>query len=298
MCLIPKEEQNILENIPQELEYVSYSNTKQEIFLMDVNGYLARSSISLNSEDVDKKAEEMISTLIKGSSGESKIPNGFVGIIPADTKIISIEYKDNLIKINFSKELLDVKPEMEEKIIEAIVYNLTSLDGVEKVMIFVEGNILSKLPQTGINLPSTLDRTFGINKQYDIENTSNINSVTIYYINKYNNNEYYVPVTKYVNDEREKIQIIIDELSSTSTYNSNLMSYLNSNTKLLAISESVDSLDLVFNSYILNDLTEKEILEEVIYTISLSIRDNYNVEEVVFEVNNEEICKTVLKTIE
>ena len=55
------------------------------------------------------------------------------------------------------------------------------------------------------------------------------------------------------------------------------MSYLNSNTKLLEISESVDSLDLVFNSYIFSDVDEKEILEEVIYTISLSVKDNYDV---------------------
>lgn len=298
MYLIPKENKTVLENIHQELEYVDYSVNKQEVFLMDIDGYLARSVMSINGDTIEDKAKEIINTLIKGSAGESKIPNGFVGILPSDTKIISIEYKDNLIKINFSKELLDVKAELEEKVIEAIVYNLTSLDDVNKVMIFIEGNILPKLPKTGINLPSTLDRSFGINKEYNLESTKNINQVIIYYINKYNNNEYYVPVTKYVNDEREKIQIIVDELAGTPTYTSNLMSYLNSNTKLLTISESIDSLDLVFNSYILNDLTEKEILEEVIYTISLSVRDNYNIDQIIFEVDNEEIYKSVLKTIE
>ena len=43
---------------------------------------------------------------------------------------------------------------------------------------------------------------------------------------------------------------------------------------------------------------EKEILEEVIYTISLSVKDNYDVNEVLFTVNDEEICKSTLKTIE
>lgn len=298
LCLIPKHESNLLQDVKQEIEYTNIPIKKSEIFLLDVNGYLARTTISLNSENIEDKAKEILSTLIIGSSGESKIPNGFMGIIPSDTKVSNIEFKDGVLKVNFSNDLLDIKEELEEKVIEAIVYNLTSIEDVEKVMIFVDGNILSKLPKTGINLPSTLDRSYGINKEYDIKSTKNINEVTVYYINKYNNNEYYVPVTKYLNDDREKIQIIVDELAGTTTYNSNLMSYLNSNTKLLTISETIDKLDLVFNNYILNNTTEKDILEEVIYTIGLSVKDNYDVTELVFKVDNEEIYKTNLKNIE
>ena len=297
ICLIPKEDKT-LTNIKQELEYVDKGINKNEIFLLDVNNYLARTSVALTSTDVTGKAKEILNTLITGSSGESKIPNGFRGILPADTKILTVEYEDKILKINLSNEVMDVKEDMEEKVIEAIVYNLTSIDGVDKIMLFVDGNILTKLPKTGINLPTTLDRSYGINKEYDINSTKNITNVTVYYVNKYNGNEYYVPVTKYVNDDREKIQIIVDELTSSPIYSSNLMSYLNSNTKLLEISESVDSLDLVFNSYIFSDVDEKEILEEVIYTISLSVKDNYDVNEVSFTVNDEEICKSTLKTIE
>lgn len=297
ICLIPKEDKT-LTNIKQELEYVDKGINKNEIFLLDVNNYLARTSVALTSTDVTGKAKEILNTLITGSSGESKIPNGFRGVLPADTKILTVEYEDKILKINLSNEVIDVKEDMEEKVIEAIVYNLTSIDGVDKIMLFVDGNILTKLPKTGINLPTTLDRSYGINKEYDINSTKNITNVTVYYVNKYNGNEYYVPVTKYVNDDREKIQIIVDELTSSPIYSSNLMSYLNSNTKLLEISESVDSLDLVFNSYIFSDVDEKEILEEVIYTISLSVKDNYDVNEVSFTVNDEEICKSTLKTIE
>ena len=297
ICLIPKEDKT-LTNIKQELEYVDKGINKNEIFLLDVNNYLARTSVALTSTDITGKAKEILNTLITGSSGESKIPNGFRGVLPADTKILTVEYEDKILKINLSNDVMDVKEDMEEKVIEAIVYNLTSIDGVDKIMLFVDGNILTKLPKTGINLPTTLDRSYGINKEYDINSTKNITNVTVYYVNKYNGNEYYVPVTKYVNDDREKIQIIVDELTSSPIYSSNLMSYLNSNTKLLEISESVDSLDLVFNSYIFSDVDEKEILEEVIYTISLSVKDNYDVNEVSFTVNDEEICKSTLKTIE
>ena len=120
----------------------------------------------------------------------------------------------------------------------------------------------------------------------------------MYYIGDYNDEYYYVPVTKYMNTDKEKIKIIIEELASGPTYGSNLMSFLNSNTKLLATEQEVDTIFLTFNEYIFSDMDEKNILEEVLYTIELSIADNYDVSEVVFEVENEEIYKTVLKSLE
>ena len=48
----------------------------------------------------------------------------------------------------------------------------------------------------------------------------------------------------------------------------------------------------------LDDVTSNNILEEVIYTVGLSLIDNLDVEEVVFLVENEEIYKFSLKSIE
>ena len=107
-----------------------------------------------------------------------------------------------------------------------------------------------------------------------------------------------MPVTKYVNDQREKVKIIIDELSSSQVYDSNLMSYLDSNVKLEAATVEDDVLHLNFNQNIMSSLDDEPILEEVIYTIALSIQDNYDVSQVSFEVENQEIYKTVLKTLD
>ena len=76
------------------------------------------------------------------------------------------------------------------------------------------------------------------------------------------------------------------------------MSYLNNNTAVLSSNEINDELVVNFNSAIFNDINTKEILEEVIYTISMSISDNYNVSSIVFNVDDEEIYKSVLKSIE
>ena len=298
--LIPSNSSNDLDsNIKQELTYVDKEIITNDIFLMDSNNRLALTSIIVSSDkNIENLAKELLETLIIGSGSENKIPSGFKAILPSDTKILSIKYEKNLIKVDFSKDLLEVEKDNEEKIVESIVYTLTTIEEVKNVIIYVEGDILSYLPKSKITLPSTLNRSFGINKNYEINTMEEITGVTIYYISKYNNDYYYVPVTSYVNDEREKIKIIIDELASGSLYNTNLMSYLNSNTKLLAVEQAEDNLYLQFNSYIFEDMTEKNVLEEVINTISLSINDNYEVNQVFFYVDNEEIYKSVLKTIE
>ena len=68
--------------------------------------------------------------------------------------------------------------------------------------------------------------------------------------------------------------------------NTNLMSYLNSNTELLSYNETDKTLLLNFNENILNDINTNNILEEVTYSINLSIKENYDINEVLYYVND------------
>ena len=289
---------NSEEKYEEVIEYVNKDIKTHDIFLLDSNNYLANTKIEVTSKDTINLAKELINALIIDSDMQDKIPNGFKSLIPSGTNILNLSHDNNVIKINFSKDLLNTSIENEQRIIEAIVFTLTSIKDVNFVIINLEGEILTKLPQSKITLPSTLDRSFGINKEYNITNNKNINKTTVYYVGKFNDTTYYIPVTKVNNDNRSKIEIIIDELSSNNVYKPNLMSYLNNDTKILSVNEENDELTLNFNSAIFNDINTKDILEEVIYTISMSVSDNYEVKNVIFNVENEEIHKSVLKSIE
>lgn len=287
-----------LENVKEEVIYNDSDLCFNDIYLIDDYNMVSLTSIYVSNDDLIDKAYELIEVLIKGGVNEDRIPNGFRSIIPSETNILDVSYDNNIITINFSSDILDVSLEDEERMIEAIIYTLTSIDGVDGVIILVDGNQLRQLPKTLINLPDILDRKFGVNKEYDITSSKNIVSVTTYFINKNNDSFYYVPVTKYVNDDRDKIKIVVDLLSSSSNYNTNLMSFLDSNTELIDYIYEDDVMRLNFNEYIYNNFDSKEILEEVIYTICLSVGDNYDVDTVIFNVNDEEIYKSVLKSIE
>ena len=272
LYLIPTNKQEI--DIPnQTLEYV-YPNDLEVIYLLDNNDYLSRTKISVNNKDLISKATDLIETLIIDGKKKDIITNGFKPLLPKDTKILNIDLNNNILTIDFSQEFNNIKEKYEEKLIESLVYTLTSIEGIEKIEILVEGNKLKQLPNSKKTIPELLDKEYGINKQYELTSLNDIYSYTIYYVNNYNNESYYTPVTKYINsDEQDKVKIIIDELSTSITYETNLMSYLDTNVKLLDYEIIDETIKLNFNNLIFSDITSNIILEEVIYTIGLSLCD-------------------------
>ena len=297
LYLIPTNKQEI--DIPnQTLEYV-YPNDLEVIYLLDNNDYLSRTKISVNNKDLISKATDLIETLIIDGKKKDIITNGFKPLLPKDTKILNIDLNNNILTIDFSQEFNNIKEKYEEKLIESLVYTLTSIEGIEKIEILVEGNKLKQLPNSKKIIPELLDKEYGINKQYELTSLNDIYSYTIYYVNNYNNESYYTPVTKYINsDEKDKVKIIIDELSTSITYETNLMSYLDTNVKLLDYEIIDETIKLNFNNLIFSDITSNIILEEVIYTIGLSLCDELDVEEVIFEVDNQEISTFSSKTLD
>ena len=294
LCLIDKNDKEI-ELDTSNIEYI-YSNMLDSIYLLDKNDYVALTSITTCDCDILDKSKDLLNGLIIDGAKSAIIPNGFRSIIPTGTSILDVKLDNKVLTVNFSKELLDISSEYEEAMIESIVYTLTSIEGIDKVNIQVEGKELTKLPHSKKNIPTSLDKSYGINKVYDINNTKDIDSITLYYVNSYNDNKYYVPVTKYINnDSQDKIKVIIEQLSNSLTYESNLMSYLSDSAKLLDYEIDDKTIKLNFNNMILSDISSNNILEEVVYTIGYSINEVVDVDEVVFYVNNEKICNLLLK---
>ncbi len=289
LYLIPTKKE--VEFAETNLEYV-YPNDLETVYLLDSNDYVARVLISASNDSIISKATSLIDALTIGGKKENVIPNGFRSIIPSGTKVIDIELEDGVLVINFSKDILDIDKKYEDKMIESLTYTLTSINGIDSIKLLVDGKELKKLPNSNKLLPTFLDKSYGINKIYEITNVGNIDSYTVYFVNSVNDNKYYIPVTKYVNDyKQDKIRIIIDELASSFTYQSNLSSFLNENTKLLNYEVIDKQIKLNFNDMIFSDITNNDILEEVVYTICLSINDSIDIDSVVFLANDREILK-------
>lgn len=255
------------------------------VYLLSKNDYLVRKNIYLDSDDNVLNIKKALSYLIE--SDNNKYSSELMGVIPKGTKINEVICGDDLVTVDFSKEILDVSVSHEKHMISSIVYTIIDLVDVEGVSILVDGEVLRSYPNTGEVFGSIINKSIGINNRYDITSRKDINRVILYYVDLIDEDIYYVPVTKYINDDREKVKIIIEELKSSYLSEVNLMSFLNSNVKLIDYSVENDIFFLNFDDYLFD--SNDKILEEVMYTISYSIFDNYDVNMVMFLVNGEEV---------
>ena len=195
--------------------------------------------------------------------------NELKGYIPSKTKLLNYKLEDDHLILNFSKDIKNVSNE--KQLITGITYSLLELDNINYVSFLIE-----KIPWKNY---TKLSKNIGINNEYLLTSIKDTNKVVIYYLD--NTNTYYVPVTKYLNDKREKIEIIVDELKRTKK---GLISYIPEKVKLINYREEENILFLNFNEYLKDSC--KDSSEKILNTISYSVFDNYNVNMVVFEIED------------
>lgn len=246
---------------------------KTKLYLLSNNNYLVETNVYINSDKLEDKINKIIEYL---KINNNKIPKGLKGYLLKDIKINNINLEDNNIKINFSKEILNIKDK--ELVIEGLVYSLLNLDEINSIEVLVENNYLE-------NYEYKLNKNVGINKQYILKNRKDVNKINLYYYNKINNIEYLTPVTKYINDKRKKIEIILDELINNIP--NNLISYMDDKVKLKEYKEENDLIILKFNENFIGE--NKDLNKKIINQIALTIFENYDVNTVLFQENDEKI---------
>ena len=271
-------------NVGLEIEYVN-SMGNGHIYLLDNDNYLVKTDLLLTKKDKKEQIIYIVNNLIEENNQSH--PNSLHGSIPKNTKVLEVVYDNEYATINFSSDILKVTKEKEEKMIESIVYSVMDLKKINGIYIKVEGKLLEELPNSKTKIKYPLNKNIGINKEYNLNGRNDINKTVVYYLEDIDNKNYYVPVTKYLNTKDDKIKVIIDSLTTSYIYEKNLMSFLNTDLKLNRYNEEENVFFLDFN----NSLYDKnnKVLEEVIYSISYSVFDNYDVNSIVYSVNGKNI---------
>lgn len=249
-----------------EIEDITNLST-DKIYLLNKNNYLVKTDVFIDSTKQEEKIKKIINYL---TINNNKIPSNLNGYIPKNTKLIDFNIESNSIVLNFSNEFTNSNNE--EIMITGIVYSLLELNEINEVSFKVENNFYKNY--------TNLTKDIGINKNILYNNRKDINKVVTYYLDDTDN--YYVPVTNYVNDTREKIEIIVDSLKETKK---GLISYINDNTELLNYIEENNLLILNFSKELKNKNSISE--DKILNTISYSVFDNYDVNMVMFQVEGE-----------
>ena len=273
-------------NFSTSVEYVNLTNNV--IYLEDEDGLLVESNVAIVDNDIISKVKELIKNL--SSASKDIIPNGLNSVMPNNVELIDVKYDEEIIELNFSKELLDLDDKKLIRLVEAITFTILDLDNVNGVSLYVDGTNINSIND---KIPSILTKDFGINKKYHFKKTDNIIKYVIYYSKEIKNSNYYVPITKYVNSDNNKINIVIEDLSSNYIYQPNLISVVKEKIELIDYKIDDNILVLNFNNAIF--VNDSEVKEEVVYPVISTIFSNFDVESVVFQVNGEEILKKSAK---
>ncbi len=278
-----------------DIEVVEEDNKDKKenvVYLLDEDNYVSRVISYYDESDIEGLIREKIKILINGDKSLGK----FYSLIPKNTILKDVKVEKDSVYLNFNKEILNVNKYLEESMIEAIVFSLTEINGINNVYINVDSEKLTKLPKSGREIPYPLTRSFGINKKYDLNSLNDIDKTTIYFVKSSDEIEYYVPVTKVSNTSSSKIDIIIEELKSIVNAQENLNSYVSSNIVLVDKEITDEKVNLIFNDFIFSDASSKVILEEVKYVVSESIFANMNVKEVIFSTKDHNNIVSVKKS--
>lgn len=278
-----------------DMEVVEEDNKDKKenvVYLLDEDNYVSRVISYYDESDIEGLIREKIKILINGDKSLGK----FYSLIPKNTILKDVKVEKDSVYLNFNKEILNVNKYLEESMIEAIVFSLTEINGINNVYINVDSKKLTKLPNSGREIPYPLTRSFGINKKYDLNSLNELDKTIVYFVKTCDEVEYYVPVTKISNTSGSKIDIIIEELKSTVNAQENLNSYVSSNIELVDSEITDEKVNLIFNDFIFSDASSKVILEEVKYVVSESIFENMNVKEVIFSTKEHNNIVSVKKS--
>jgi germination protein M len=256
-----------------------------ELYLLDKDGYVVPETLALpKTEGIAKQA---IDYLVQNGPVTEMLPNGFKAVLPADTQA-SVNIKDGVATVDFSKEFAKYKAKDELKILQSVTWTLTQFDSVEKVKIQVNGKELTEMPVNGTPIGKGLSRADGINiNTNDVVDLANTRPVTVYYLGGEEDSYYYVPVTKRVNNKvTDNVEAAVNELIEGPSYNTNLLSDFVSGVKLLDKPKIENGkVTLNFNESIFGSFKEKIVSQHLLNTLVLSLTEQKGIESVSIQVN-------------
>jgi len=236
--------------------------TNQKVLLLNQDNYFVLVDVFLNPIDYNYPIQSIFDTL---KVSNNNLPLTYSGYIPDDVNLLNYEVVDSVLYLNLSVEFDNIDDK--DFVLSGIIHSYLMSGDYNKISISIDSV-----------LRGVYDSNYPINEEEMFSSRRGIDKVVVYYIDSTVDNDNYVPVYKYMNDDRDKICIILDELKNNVP--DHLVSYIDDSLELLNYRIENDVLILNFNNNLLNDKKNENIK-----LISSSVFDNYDVSSVLFQVD-------------
>ncbi len=188
------------------------------VYLLDRNEYLAPMSLRVDREPSSPAAgaETALSWMTANKQLADQLPPGFVAVLPEGTKVNTVSEisGERTISVDFAAPFPGIPASRERAVIEALVWTLTELPGIDKVKLSIGGKPIRSMPSSGLPVDAVLTRGLGINleKIKDVEPTYAM-GVTLYFASQTAEGEgYFVPVTRLVRRQEDAAKAALEQL--------------------------------------------------------------------------------------
>ena len=117
---------NLIKEDKNIYKITDYTSAKKEfIYTLNEDNYVSKGYIYVSKDLTSlEKVKTLIDIMIEKNNKNALLPSYFKPILPQNTKVLSAELENKIIKINFSSEFLNVSDSQLEK----MVYNLSNKD--------------------------------------------------------------------------------------------------------------------------------------------------------------------------
>lgn len=288
----PKEVEQAYQQATQKASKKNQQEAKKtsgyELYFLSDTGHVVPYTIQI--PNVKGIAKETIEYMVKGSAGEKLIPQGFQGILSKGTRVKGLDIQKGTATVDFSKEFLKYKPDMEEKILSAITWTLTGFPSVEKVNIRVDGKTLETMPhQKSVAQGLTRDQGINLEVTEGIQISQSI-PVTLYFMGQTSENQiYYVPVTRMINRTENVAEAAMKELIKGPKSNSGLVGALDSSLQVNQIKIDKQNVTADFSEQLLQYNNQKKVSQDALRTILFSLSENTSAKKITITVNGKKL---------
>jgi germination protein M len=246
------------------------------VYLLDRNGYLAPMSLRLDTEQSSPSlsAEKAVAWMTVNQQLTDQLPSGFTAVLPEGTKVSSVteNKSEKSISIDFAAPFPGIIASQERKVLEALVWSLTELPGIDKVRLSVAGKPLRSLTSSGLPIDQVLTRGVGIN--LETEQGLQINrsmAVTLYFSAQSAEGEgYFVPVTRLINRQANPAKAALEQLILGPKNSKSLKSVLTSDITIEKLTQMADTVNVSLQDagWIPKSPVPSEMMEALVLTLT------------------------------
>lgn len=126
--------------------YLGYGTQKDRILLVPY---------PMQFKDRDTLIQEVFEAL-KSTKVQGTAATNLKEVLPSEIELLDFTVQNKILTLNFNKEFLDAHPnrsDLQRMMIDAILYSFTSIDGINKVQIKIEGNTVDSFAEISLSQP-------------------------------------------------------------------------------------------------------------------------------------------------